>query len=71
MLYASINGKNSIIGATKENISLDISSVVTQVSKLYDGGASKDPHLSIGGGPSNFDTSKALDIAKEIILKEL
>lgn len=71
LLYASINGKNSIIGATKENISLDISSVVTQVSKLYGGGASKDPHLSIGGGPSNFDTSKALDIAKEIILKEL
>jgi alanyl-tRNA synthetase len=71
LLYASINGKNSIIGATKEIISLDISSVVTQVSKLYGGGASKDPHLSIGGGPSNFDTSKALDIAKEIILKEL
>ena len=52
------------------SISLDISSIVTQISKLYGGGASKDPNLSIGGGPNNFDTENALKIAKETLLKE-
>ena len=70
ILFSSINGKNSIVGATKKNISLDISSIVTQISKLYGGGASKDPNLSIGGGPNNFDTENALKIAKETLLKE-
>ena len=70
VLYASINGKNSIVGATKNNISLDISTIITEISKLYGGGASKDTDLSIGGGPNNFDTSQALDLAKELILKE-
>ena len=70
LLYASINGKNSIVGATKNTISLDISTIVTEISKLYGGGASKDSDLSIGGGPNNFDTSKALNIAKDLILKE-
>ena len=70
VLYASINGKNSIVGATKNNISLDISNIITEISKLYGGGASKDTDLSIGGGPNNFDTSQALDLAKELILKE-
>ena len=70
LLYSSINGKNSIVGATKNNIKLNISSVVTEISKLYGGGASKDENLSIGGGPNNFDTVKALKLAKEIISKE-
>ena len=70
LLFSSINGKNSIVGATKKNISLDISTIVTQISKLYGGGASKDPNLSIGGGPNNFDTENALKIAKETLLKE-
>jgi alanyl-tRNA synthetase len=70
LLYSSINGKNSIVGATKNNIKLNISSVVTEISKLYGGGASKDENLSIGGGPNNFDTVKALNLAKEIISKE-
>jgi alanyl-tRNA synthetase len=70
VLYASINGKNSIVGATKNTISLDISTIITEISKLYGGGASKDSDLSIGGGPNNFDTSKALNIAKDLILKE-
>ncbi len=69
-LYSSINGKNAIIGATKKNISLDISTIVTEISSLYGGGASKDPDLSIGGGPNNFETTKALKVAKESILKE-
>ena len=70
ILYSSINGKNSIVGATKKNIKLNISSVITEISKLYGGGASKDENLSIGGGPGNYDTTKALKLAKEIILKE-
>ena len=69
-LYSSVNGKNAIIGATKKNISLDISTIVTEISTLYGGGASKDPDLSIGGGPNNFEITKALEIAKESILKE-
>ena len=44
--------------------------IVTEISKLYGGGASKDADLSIGGGPNNFDTLKTLSIAKELILKE-
>jgi len=70
ILYSSINGKNSIVGATKKDIKLNISSVITEISKLYGGGASKDENLSIGGGPGNYDTTKALKLAKEIILKE-
>ena len=70
ILYSSINGKNSIVGATQNNVKLNISSVITEISKLYGGGASKDENLSIGGGPGNYDTTKALKLAKEIILKE-
>ena len=70
VLYASINGKNSIVGATKNNVSLDISVIVTEISKLYGGGASKDTDLSIGGGPNSFDNKKALNMAKDLILKE-
>ena len=70
ILYSSINGKNTIVGATKNNVSLDISHIITEISKLYGGGASKDADLSIGGGPNNFDTLKTLNIAKELILKE-
>ena len=43
---------------------------MTEISTLYGGGASKDPDLSIGGGPNNFEITKALEIAKESILKE-
>ena len=70
LLYASINGKNSIVGATKDNVKLNISTLVTEVSTLYGGGASKDPNLSIGGGPNNYKTSDALKLAKELILKD-
>lgn len=70
LIYASINGKNSIVGATKNNVSLNISTLVTEVSKLYGGGASKDPNLSIGGGPNNYKTADALKLAKELILKD-
>ena len=70
LLYASINGKNSIVGATKDNVKLNISTLVTEVSKLYGGGASKDPNLSIGGGPNNYKTTDALKLAKELILKD-
>ena len=50
--------------------SLLIELIITEISKLYGGGASKDADLSIGGGPNNFDTLKTLNIAKELILKE-
>ena len=70
LLYASINGKNSIVGATKDNVKLNISTLVTEVSTLYGGGASKDPNLSIGGGPNNYKTADALKLAKELILKD-
>ena len=71
ILLANINGKNSIIGATKKDIKLNISSVITEVSKLYGGGASKDENLSIGGGPDNYDSSEALKFAKELVIKEI
>ena len=71
ILFANINGKNSIIGATKKDIKLNISSVITEVSKLYGGGASKDENLSIGGGPDKYDSSKALKFAKELVIKEI
>ncbi len=51
-------------------MSLNISTLVTEVSKLYGGGASKDPNLSIGGGPNNYKTADALKLAKELILKD-
>ena len=71
ILFANINGKNSIIGATKKDIKLNISSVITEVSKLYGGGASKDENLSIGGGPDKYDSSEALKFAKELVIKEI
>ena len=71
ILFTNINGKNSIIGATKKDIKLNISSVITEVSKLYGGGASKDENLSIGGGPDKYDSSKALKFAKELVIKEI
>ena len=71
ILFANINGKNSIIGATKKDIKLNISSVITEVSKLYGGGASKDENLSIGGGPDTYDSSEALKFAKELVIKEI
>ena len=71
ILYANINGKNSVIGATKKDIKLNISSVITEVSKLYGGGASKDENPSIGGGPDKYDSSEALIFARELVIKEI
>ena len=71
VIYASVNGKNSIVGATKKDVNLNISIVISELSKLYDGGASKDKDLSIGGGPNNYDTKKVLKLAKDLLLKEL
>ena len=34
---------------------------------MYSGGASKDPNLSIGGGPGKYDTAKAINAAKTIL----
>ena len=70
VIYASVNGKNSIVGATKKDVKLNISEVITELSKLYGGGASKDENLSIGGGPNNYDTKKVLQLAKDLIFKE-
>ena len=38
---------------------------------LYSGGASKDPNLSIGGGPGKYDTAKAINAAKQFLTKLL
>ena len=37
----------------------------------YSGGASKDPNLSIGGGPGKYDTAKAINAAKQFLTKLL
>jgi alanyl-tRNA synthetase len=71
IIYSSVNGKNSIVGATKKDVKLNISTVITELSKLYGGGASKDENLSIGGGPKNSDTKNVLKLAKDLLLKEL
>ena len=63
ILFSNISGKTTIVGSTKPSADLDISIITNDLSSLYGGGASKDPNLSIGGGPGKYETSKAIDVA--------
>ena len=71
ILFTNISGKTTIVGSTKSSIDLDISLITNNLSSLYNGGASKDPNLSIGGGPGKYDTAKAIDAAKQSLKKLL
>ena len=71
ILFSNISGKTTIVGSTKPSVDLDISIITNDLSSLYGGGASKDPNLSIGGGPGKYDTSKAIDVAIKSITKLL
>ena len=69
ILFSNISGKTTIVGSSKPSVDLDISIITNDLSSLYGGGASKDPNLSIGGGPGNYETSKAIDVAIKSITK--
>ena len=69
ILFSNISGKTIIVGSTKPSVDLDISIITNDLSSLYGGGASKDPNLSIGGGPGKYETSKAIDVAIKSITK--
>ena len=67
-LLANIESKIVLIGSRNEKTlnKIDVSNIVGEASKLYGGGASKDPSLSIGGGPSQYDESKCIEfVTKE------
>ena len=38
---------------------------------LNNGGASKDPSLSIGGGPSQYDDTKCIDFVTKLLKKHI
>jgi len=71
ILLSKIGIKTGIVGAVSNKMELDISKIVGEASKLYGGGASKDPKLSIGGGPKSFDTKKALSFIEKSLLELL
>ena len=71
ILFSNISGKTTIVGSSKPSVDLDISIITNDLSSLYGGGASKDPNLSIGGGPGKYETSKAIDFAIISITKLL
>ena len=71
ILFSNISGKTTIVGSTKPSVDIDISIITNDLSSLYGGGASKDPNLSIGGGPGKYETSKAIDVAIKSITKLL
>ena len=71
ILLSKIGVKTGIVGAVSKKIDLDISKIVGDASQLYGGGASKDPKLSIGGGPKTFDTKEALSFIEKSLLELL
>ena len=71
ILFSNISGKTTIVGSTKPSVDLDISIITNDLSSLYGGGASKDPNLSIGGGPGKYETSKAINVAIKSLTKLL
>jgi len=71
VLISSINGKKSLIGATNNKINYDISVLISNISKTYGGGASKDPNLSIGGGPNLNNIEEALVKIKEVLHNDI
>ena len=68
VLVSEIGNKTAIVGATAKNIDIDISKIIGETSKLYGGGASKDPYLSIGGGPGKYSTDKAISFIEKALL---
>jgi alanyl-tRNA synthetase len=62
-VLAKIATKTVIVGCKNSETlnNLDVSEVVSNASKLYGGGASKDKVLSIGGGPSEYDDIKCIE----------
>jgi len=71
LLISDLGPKTSIVGSTKENVSLNISTVVTELSKLFGGGASKDENLSIGGGPQKYSVDDALETSLSLLQEKL
>ena len=71
VLISSINGKKSLIGATSNKVDYDISVLISNISKTYGGGASKDPNLSIGGGPNLNNIEEALVKIKEVLHNDI
>ena len=71
LLISDLGPKTSIVGSTKENVSLNISTVVTELSKLFGGGASKDENLSIGGGPQKYSIDDALETSLSLLQENL
>ena len=72
-LLANIETKTVLIGSRSEKSleKIDVSSLVGEASKLYNGGASKDPSLSIGGGPDQYDDTKCIDFVTKLLKKHI
>ncbi len=72
-LLANIETKTVLIGSRSEKSleKIDVSNIVGEASKLYNGGASKDPSLSIGGGPSQYDDTKCIDFVTKLLKKHI
>ena len=69
VLVSNIGSKTCIVGATAKNIDMDISKIVSETSNLYGGGASKDPFLSIGGGPGTYSEDKTIKFIENALLE--
>jgi alanyl-tRNA synthetase len=69
VLFSKIGNKTGIVGATSKDTNIDISMIISETSKLYGGGASKNPSLSIGGGPGKYSTELAISSIKEALLE--
>ena len=72
-LLANIETKTVLIGSRSEKSleKIDVSNIVGEASKLYNGGASKDPSLSIGGGPAQYDDTKCIDFVTKLLKKHI
>ncbi len=72
-LLANIETKTVLIGSRSEKSleKIDVSNIVGEASKLYNGGASKDPSLSIGGGPTQYDDTKCIDFVTKLLKKQI
>ena len=72
-LLANIETKTVLIGSRNEKSLeiIDVSNIVGEASKLYNGGASKDPSLSIGGGPDQYDDTKCIDFVTKLLKKHI
>jgi len=72
-LLAKIETKTVIVGCKNEESldKFDVSEIVSNASKLYGGGASKDQVLSIGGGPSEYDDNKCIEYVTQEFNKNI